>query len=109
MGERLQPGPEPGLGAAHPLADRSYFPVAPGEHRDDPVRLTQVLGAQHNPVIPVIGAHVPIVPYASDIAGISLRGLPPKAPPSATRSPCWCRCRPPTDRKSTRLNSSHMS
>ena len=68
VGERLQPGPEPRLGAAHALTDGADPPGPPGEHGDDPVRLTQVLSAQHDPVIPV-QSHPVILPHPGDIAG----------------------------------------
>jgi hypothetical protein len=50
--ERLEPGPEPGFGPADALG-HGPDPAAAAEDGNDPVRLTQLLGPQHDPVIPV--------------------------------------------------------
>ena len=61
--ERLEPGAEPGLGAADALGHGPDPPAAPAQDGNDPVRLAQLVGPQHNPVIPV-KLHVSILPHA---------------------------------------------
>ena len=50
---RLQPGPEPALGLAHTLGDRPDLPAARGHQHHYPVGLAQLVGAQHDPLVPV--------------------------------------------------------
>jgi hypothetical protein len=72
VGERLEPGPEPGLGPADALG-HGADPPAPGEDGNDPVRFSQLLRPQHDPVIPV-ELHLPILPYAGDIQAVTRGG-----------------------------------
>ena len=51
--KRLQPGAEAAAGAADALGDGTDLAVVLGQERDDPVRLAQLVGAQHHGVIPV--------------------------------------------------------
>jgi hypothetical protein len=51
--ERLEPGPEPGLGAADALAHGPDPPAAAAKDGNNPIRLAQLLRPQHDPVIPV--------------------------------------------------------
>jgi hypothetical protein len=51
--ERLEPGPEPGLGPADALGHGPDPPAAAAKDRNDPIRLAQLLRPQHDPVIPV--------------------------------------------------------
>jgi hypothetical protein len=53
MRERLEPGPEPGFGPADALGHGPDPPAGTAEDGNDPVRLAQLLGPQHDPVIPV--------------------------------------------------------
>ena len=55
VAERLQPGAEPGLGPAHALGDRADPAVAPGQQRDDPVGLAELLHPEHDRLVPVQG------------------------------------------------------
>src|SRR5690606_22677992 len=49
--ERFEARAELGLGPAHPPRHGAYPAVTAREQRDDPVRLTQLLGAQHDAVV----------------------------------------------------------
>ena len=51
--ERLDPRPQPGLGLAHPLGDRPHLAAFPGEQRDDPIGLAQLLGPQDDGLVAV--------------------------------------------------------
>ncbi|MDH6191502.1 hypothetical protein M2168_004534 [Streptomyces sp. CZ24] len=64
VGEGLKAGAELRLGAPHPARDGADPPVAAGEEGDDPVRLTQLLGAQHDAVVAeqTHGPHCPARP-----------------------------------------------
>src|SRR4029450_215410 len=72
VAERLQPGAESGGGAAHAAGHRAQPAVPPGEQRDDPVALAQLLHAQHHRVVAVevaaISGHLAILPGAYDSA-----------------------------------------
>ena len=49
----LEAGPELGPGLAHPLGDSADLSVMFGDERHDAVSLTQLVGPQNDPVIPV--------------------------------------------------------
>lgn len=51
VGEGFEAGAELGLGAADAACHRAYAAVTAGEEGDDPVRLAQLLGAQHDAVV----------------------------------------------------------
>jgi hypothetical protein len=55
--ERLQPGPEPGHGLAHPLGHRPDLAALAGEQRDDPVGLAQLLGSQDDGLVAIDDRH----------------------------------------------------
>src|SRR3954453_10462620 len=55
VAERLEPGAELALGAAHALGYRAHLAVPAGEDGDDPVGLTQLLGAEDDSLVPVQG------------------------------------------------------
>jgi hypothetical protein len=59
--ERLEPGAEAARRAPHALADRAHLPVLARQQGDDAVGLAQLLGAQHDRLVPV-QAHRPIIP-----------------------------------------------
>ncbi len=61
MGERLEPRPPARGGLPDPLRDGAHHPVLTRQQRDDPVGLTQLVGAQHDRLVAVEG-HDPIVP-----------------------------------------------
>src|SRR5699024_1788486 len=97
--ERFQPGPELRAGAPHPLGHRAHLPVAAGQQRDDPVGLTQLVGAQHDRLVPV-ELHLPIVTYRTDKPAAGARwgdGAPfPSTSPVSTLGsaapPGWSDC-----------------
>jgi hypothetical protein len=60
MGERLEPTPEPGFGPAHSLGNGPNPARFAPEDRDDPVGLAQLVGPEHDAVVPV-GTHQPII------------------------------------------------
>ncbi len=53
MRERLEPGPEARAGPSYALGDGAHPAGPAGQQRDDPVRLTQLLGAQHDRFVTV--------------------------------------------------------
>ena len=59
--ERLQPRAEAGGRAPDALGDRAHLAVPLAEHRDDPVGLTQLVGAQHHDFVSISG-HPSIIP-----------------------------------------------
>ena len=52
-GEGLQARTEAGAGAAHALGHGAHLAVVAGEHYDDAVGLTQLVGAQDDRLVPV--------------------------------------------------------
>src|SRR5690625_2792549 len=54
MAEWFQPSPEAATGAAHSLGDRPHLAATLGEQMHDPVGLTQLVGAQHDPLIAIV-------------------------------------------------------
>ena len=51
--KRFQPGAEAAAGAAHSLGHGTDLAVVFGQERDDPVGFAQLMGAQHDGIIPV--------------------------------------------------------
>jgi len=46
----LEPGPELGMRLTHPLATAADLACGLGEQHDDPIRLAELVGSQHDPV-----------------------------------------------------------
>src|SRR5699024_4863004 len=97
--ERLEPGAELRGCAAYPFGHAAHLTVATGEHGDDAVGLTQLMGAQHDRFVPV-QLHCSIVPDGSSSARRLARDH--RTQPSATaprrRMPhpaAGCRTPPP--------------
>ena len=63
----FEPGTVARGGAPHPLADRPDPAVPAGEQRDDPVRLAQLMDAQHHGFV-TVERHPSIVPDRPDTA-----------------------------------------
>lgn len=61
--ERLQPSTEAAVRATYTLGHCTHTPMRPRQERDNPIRLTQSLGAQHNRLIPK-HRHAGILPAA---------------------------------------------
>ena len=53
VGGRLEPGAEAALGLAHALGHRPHLAVVAGEHADDAVGLAELVGAEHDALVPV--------------------------------------------------------
>ena len=93
VGEGLQARAELGRCPPNSLGDSAHLAVSPAEHRDDPVGLAQLMGAQHDRVV-AICRHLDIVPDMARISRSANRQtadrLPPRAPgphPSGARPP----------------------
>ncbi|OEI70011.1 hypothetical protein Cus16_0632 [Curtobacterium sp. ER1/6] len=85
--ERLEARPELRGRPPHALRDGADLAVLPGEHRHDAVRLTELVGAQHDALVPV-QRHVPSIPRAADSSGpyprrVAARPVPSSAPSRA--------------------------
>ena len=53
VGGRLEPGAEAALGLADALGDRPHLAVVRGEDADDAVGLAELVGAEHDALVPV--------------------------------------------------------
>ncbi len=83
--ERLEPRPEARRGAANALGDGAELAVAPAQHRQDPVRFAQFVGAEDHDFV-AEGGHQSIMAAASPSGSSARTAVRTRIPcaPSAT-------------------------
>src|SRR3954470_8347537 len=90
---RLDPRAQPGAGLAHALRDGAHPAVLAGQQGDDPVRLTELLGAQDDALV-AVEAHLSIVTCAGAAAHTTPVTAGPTCPCRRAWPRAWRRPRP---------------